>query len=335
MSVAGDSLETIDLVLLGVLNGQWPEFESEVARGLALELAHREAVTEEEVRAEATRFRYEHRLISAAEFRQWLEERRLTTAEVSDVLRRLILRRRFDGLPGPQPDGERTLAVLRAEAFCDGIVSALSQRAIRLLAAAQLASETGDSSGEDPERAGQATSTALRLAALGPSRPGAEEIQQRISFLLSLERSAARLRREVGQPAAVADRIRDHALDWLQLLGARLTFEREGAAREARLLLRDGHTPEEVSERAGTPVLEHRLLVSDAPAGLRGFFASATASEALGPWEQDGRWHVMQVVRKVPPSPEDAATRERAIDELWTEAVERHAVGRTIRHVAL
>ena len=82
-------------------------------------------------------------------------------------------------------------------------------------------------------------------------------------------------------------------------------------------------------------MLEDRLLVRDAPAGLAGFFAAAAAGEVVGPWEQDGHWHVRQVLSKVPPSPEDASARERAIDELWREAVERHAAGRTRRHAAL
>ena len=102
VTVGAESLETIDLVLLGVLDGDWTKFEGEVARGLALDAAHGERVTKDEVRAAATLFRYERGLISAADFRQWLELRGITNGEVSGVLRRLLLRR-----PSSRPSPSR------------------------------------------------------------------------------------------------------------------------------------------------------------------------------------------------------------------------------------
>ncbi len=51
VSVGEDSLQTIDLILLGVLDGRWVEFERDVRWGLALAVAHGDTVTKEVIRA--------------------------------------------------------------------------------------------------------------------------------------------------------------------------------------------------------------------------------------------------------------------------------------------
>jgi hypothetical protein len=347
VSVGEDSLQTIDLVLLGVLSGQWLEFERELRIGLALADAHGDTVTREVIRAEATLFRYERNLISATEFRQWLEVRGLSTGDVSEYLRRLVLRRERRDVSVATTGGDEVAAVIRAETLCDGILAQLMDDAVVLLAAGQMDTEPADlaslepadpasldPTALDPERSARAVLAAGSLDALRGASPGPEELRARVLRLASLEDCARRVRDQT-QASLIANRIRDHALDWLELTGERLTFTREGAAREARLLLRDGETPARVSERAGTPALDHRLLVGQAPAGLTGFFAAAAIGDVVGPWEQDGRWHVMQVLAKQRPSPEQQQFRERATDELYREAVERHAAGRTIRHVAV
>ena len=73
VTVDGQSLDVADLILLGVLTGEWPAFEDRVALGLRLEQTHPDGVDDDQVRAEATAFRYAHGLISAADFRRWLE----------------------------------------------------------------------------------------------------------------------------------------------------------------------------------------------------------------------------------------------------------------------
>lgn len=333
VSVGEDSLQTIDLILLGVLDGRWIEFERELRGGLALADALGETVTREVIRAEATLFRYERNLISAAEFRQWLELRGLSTGDVSEYLRRLVLRRDGQDFSVAATDEDGVAAVIRAETLCDGILAQLMDDAVVLLAAGQMHPGPAEPAALDSERSARAALAAGSLDALRGASAGPDELRARLLRLASLQDCARRLRVQT-QESSIANRIRDHALDWLELTGERLTFTREGAAREARLLLRDGESPARVSERAGTPALEHRLLVGEAPAGLTGFFAAAAIGEVVGPWEQDGRWHVMQVLAKQRPSTEQPQFRERATDELYREAIERHAAGRTTRHVA-
>jgi hypothetical protein len=123
VTVDGESLDVADLILLGVLTGEWPAFEDRVALGLELERAHPDDVPAEEVRREATAFRYAHGLISAADFRAWLEAHQMTVAGLSGVLRRRLLRARHVRSEGPAASEDEVIGVLWAEVFCDGVLA--------------------------------------------------------------------------------------------------------------------------------------------------------------------------------------------------------------------
>jgi hypothetical protein len=154
--------------------------------------------------------------------------------------------------------------------------------------------------------------------------------------VLALQQAHEWLRAEVAEPSAIERRMRQHGLDWLELAGDELCFSGEGAAREARLLITaDGETPAEVSERAEVPVVERRILVDEAPGALGVALAAAAVGEVVGPWEEAGRWRVLHLRAKTPPSPERPWLRERATEELLRERTRRHAAGRTTVHVEL
>jgi hypothetical protein len=339
VTVDGESLDVADLVVLGVLTGDWPEFQDEVARGLGLERAHPDGVGAEEVRAEATAFRYAHGLISAADFRAWLEARELTVGELSDVLRRRLLRR--DGRAGsewcgPPASDEDVVGVLAAEAFCDGVLARLAERGVQWLAAGRLAAPGARVARAGDDRVDARLPSVLRVRDTVLDAFPTAEMRERLSRLLALELSLERLRRDVAEPGALARRMRQHALEWTELAGDELRFTREGAAREARLqLTADGESVATVAERADVPVLDRRLLVGEAPEAHGVSFAAAAVGEVVGPWVQDGRWHVMQVHAKVPPSVENQSLRDRAAEELLAERVGRYTAGRVTRHAQL
>jgi len=306
--VDGESLDVADLIALGVITGEWPAFERAVALGLALERDHPDAVSGDEVRREATAFRYAHGLISAADFRAWLKARELTVGELSGALRRRLLRRQGLAAAGPPVSEEQVIQVLPAEVFCDGVLARLAERGVDCLVAGRLS---------------PSVSTPV---------PPANDQQRRTRMLL-LEQALEWLGREVADPAAVAARMHQHALEWTELIGEELSFVGEGAAREARLQIAvDEERTATVAERAEVAVLDRRVLVGEAPSTQGLPFAAAAVGEVVGPWVQDGRWHVMKVREKVPPSPENRSLRERACDELLRERIARHAAGRTTRH---
>jgi hypothetical protein len=338
VTVERASLDGVDLILLGVITGEWPAFERQVALGLELESAHPDAVDADDVRREATAFRYAHDLISAADFRRWLETRELTVRDVSDVLRRRLLRRQgragaqSEG-PDPAADGEDVIRVLPAEAFCDGVLTRLVERGIAWLAAGQLAPSALT---PDEDRLEEPTRIAPTLHALVGADASAPQVRARLSRLLSFQLALEQLRHELAEPSAIARRLKQHALEWTELIGDELRFMHEGAAREARLqITADGDTVGAVAERAEVAVLDRRLLVDEAPLAPGVSFAAAAVGEVVGPWEEDGRWHVMQLRAKLPPSPDNQSLSARASDELLAERIRRYSAGRVTRHGVL
>lgn len=333
VTVDGDSVDVADLVLIGVLTGEWPAFEQAVALGLALERAHPDVITADEVRGEATAFRYAHRLISAADFRAWLAARELTVRELSDALRRRLLRRRELGADGTVVSDEDIIGVLPAEAYCEGVLARLADCAVDWLVAGQL---VGPMASVEPGQLERAMSLAAGLRA--PLLAGREaiELADRLRRLLGLAQAVEQLAEHVAAPAELARRLRQHALEWTELVGDELRFTREGAAREARLqITADGDSAVMVASRAEVEVNDRRVLVGEAPAAVGVSFAAAAIGEVVGPWEEDGGWYVMHLRAKVPPSPENALLRERAREELLRERISRHAAGRTTRHAEL
>jgi hypothetical protein len=333
VTVDGESLDAVDLVLLGVLTGEWPAFERQVALGLELEAAHPATIGDDEVRREATAFRYAHGLISAADFRGWLRARELTVVDVSAVLRRRLLRRDHPGSSGAPATEESVLRVLPAEALCDGVLARLADEGIDRLVAGQLVADVPP---VEAQRLDRAIASAQEARTPFVAALSAADLQARMSQLLRLGLALDALRRDVAEPSAIRRRMVQHALEWTQLVGDELRFAREGAAREARLqMTADGDSVATVAERAEVPVLDRRLLVGEAPSALGVSFTAAAVGEVVGPWEDDGLWHVLQLRAKVPPSPEDASLSARAVDELLRERIDRHAAGRTARHAEL
>jgi hypothetical protein len=316
-----------------VLTGDWAAFEREVALGLELERDHPDAVADDDVRREATAFRYAHGLISAADFRRWLEARELTVGDLSGVLHRRLLRETGVRAEGPSASDEEVIGVLPPEAFCDGVLARLAGEAIDRLVAGHL---VPGAPAMDDGRIERAVALVPQIRALLTAGLPANELRKRLARLIALDDALERLRGEVATPEAIAARMRQHALEWTQLVGEELRFTREGAAREARLQITDdGDTAQVVAQRAQVSALDRRLLVGEAPAAVGVSLAAAALGEVVGPWEEDGQWHVMKVRAKVPPSADDRSLSERASDELLRERIARHAAGRTTRHAPL
>ncbi len=335
MTVDGDTLDVADVILLGMLSGEWAAFERQVELGLALEHGQPEAVTKDEVRREATGFRYAHGLISAADFLRWLEDRGMSVDELSQVLRRRLLRQRHEAPAGAPAAAEEIGSVLAGEAYCDGILGRLTELGVSRLVAGRLAGPAVPA-GLASERLEQALAVAQGVRAPGIAELGEEQLRRRLERLIAFELALVALRDAVADQRSVARRIQDHALDWLELRGDELSFAREGAAREARLLIvADGQSAETVAARAGTAVTERSLLIDEAPAEMGGAFAATAAGEVIGPWREDGAWHVMQLREKVAPSAHHDALRARAIEELLADRIGRYAAGRTTRNAQL
>ena len=282
------TLAVADLIEIGRLSGTWPAFVVATQAGLALD----RDVPTEDLRAAATAFRYERGLLAAADFRRWLDEARLTSADLAGVLRRTLLRERHEW-PDTEPDIE---PVLWAELICTGTMATLVREATDRLAAAH----------------------ALQLKGPDP-----------LGLHAALEEFAAR----VADADEVERRLAQHRIDWLRVTGDEAAFAHEGAAREARLLVREGEPLADVARLAGVAATARERLIEVAPPVVAGKLAAAVPGELVGPWEQDGEWRLVVVTAKTPPRAEDAELRERATRELLDEALARLSAGQLRRHV--
>lgn len=320
-----------DLVLLGVLTGAWTRFTDAVRRGLALAGQPDDSVSASDVRAAATAFRYARGLVSAAEFTTWLRERELTLSELSDALTRQLYEERADADGGGRADDHDLAPVLRVEAFCRGTLDQLAGAATDRLAAAD---RLGDRAPVEPDRARvhAALQHALGETAAGLPSFGEAELRRRLERLVALDQALAQLRESVASPQEVSQCLASHRLDWLRCSGDELAVTEIGAAREARLLVRDdGLGLAAVAERAGAPIRSHSAYVEDLPAEATAAFAAAAPGEVVGPWLQDAHWHVLVLKEKTPPTVADATLQQRAIDELLAVVLERHQAGRSER----
>jgi len=320
-----------DLVLLGILTGAWTRFTDDVRRGLALAGRPDEAVSSPDVRAAATAFRYARGLVSAAEFTTWLRERALTLTELSDALTRQLHEERAGDDAGDRAGDAELAAVLRVEAFCRGTLDWLASAATDRLAAADRLGQRAPAA-PDPERVQAALRDALGQTAAGLPEFGEAELRRRLERLVAVDAALAQLREEVASPEEVGQCLASHRLDWLRCSGDELAVAELGAAREARLLVRDdGLALDAVAERAGTPLQSRSAYLEDLPPEAVAAFAAAAPGEVVGPWLQDARWHVLVLKEKTAPTAADATLRRRAAEELLEVVLERHKAGRSER----
>lgn len=329
--VEEEQVDVCDLVLLGILTGAWPSFTERVRVGLALAEDAPDAIEAAEVRAAATAFRYAHGLVSAAEFTAWLRERELTLDQLSAALVRRLLSERAVDDPGRRAGDDALAGAVRVEALVGGVLDGLADAATDRLAAA-------DRLGErtivrpDPERVAPALAAALGDAACGLPAFGEHELRTRLERLAALDDALEQLRDEVASPQAIEHCMAAHRLDWLRLRGEELALAELGAAREARLLVReDGLSLAEVAERAGAAPRARTVYLQDVPADATAAFAAAAPGEVVGPWLQDERWRVLVLADKTPPTGADAELARRAAAELLEGVLERHRAGRSGR----
>ncbi len=329
--VQSELVDVCDLVLLGILTGAWERFTDGVRRGLALTGDAPGAVTAADVRAAATTFRYAHGLVSAAEFTTWLRERELTLGDLSAALARRVTEEREQTDVGERAGDAELASVLRVEAYCRGALQALAEAAIDRLAAADRLGERAPGR-PPPERVEAGLAGALGEEAAGLRTFGEADLRRRLERLAALDDALWQLRDEIATPEAIDHCLAGHRLDWLRLRGEELVLAELGAAREARLLVReDGLSLGEVAERAGTVPRERSVYLEDVPDDATAAFAAAAPGEVVGPWQQDAGWRVLVLGDKVPPSAEDTVLAQRATDELLHGILERHRAGRSER----
>jgi hypothetical protein len=337
LSFGGERHDVADLVLVGLITCEWQALKQLAARGLGLEADRAGHVGPEELERALTAFRYDRRLIAAADLRGWLSERSLQLADLEGVVRRRLLRARFEGAACPPATDASIAMVIRAEAMCSG---ALTRWASELRAwhagcnwVAQKAA--GGSPAGDPAAVEEVVAAALADATSGLQALGPAELRRRAERLTALNAGYLRFRETAVAESAVDARLAEHRLEWTVVRGSELSFELEGAARETRLrVVHDGGTLAQVARMLGLEAARREVELASAPAELAAGLLAAREGDLVGPWCEGGRWRVLEVGGRFEPE-RDGRVRARARAELLGELVERFSAGRADHLAAL
>jgi hypothetical protein len=324
-----------DLVLVGLLCGEWQELEARVAHGLELQSRSIAPLRPGELEQALVAFRYERRLIAAADLVQWLRERSLTLQDVEDVLRRRLLRERRIGedrlFGGRARSGAALASALGAEAICDGTLSRCAHELRGWYAGGAVVAEHAPDTHPAPidsEAAAQLVSAALAATAAGLGSLDAADLRRRADRLIELRSAFERFRELAVSEHAVDERLAERRVDWTVVTGSEMCFAREGAARETRLaVVHDGHALATLADRLGVSSSWRELEVGRAAGGIQADLLAAREGDLVGPWCEDEQWRVFEVAGRFEPD-RLAANRARARDELLSELVERSAAGR-------
>ena len=304
--VENERVDVCDLVLLGILTGAWGRFTDGVRRSLALARDAPEAVTAADVRAAATAFRYARGLVSAAEFTGLAARARADP-------RSAVRRARAPAGRGARAAGRRRAGRRRrprgrpaGRGVLPRSARGARRRRRRIGSPPPTGSATAPPSGRGPSAWRRPSPTRSATTPSGLPTLGADELRRRLQRLAALDDALWQLRGEIASPEAIDHCLAGHRLDWLRLRGEELALAELGAAREARLLVReDGLSLGEVAERAGTVPRERSVYLEDVPEDATAAFAAAAPGEVVGPWLQDARWRVLVLREKVAPSAGD------------------------------
>ncbi len=324
--------DVADLVLAGLITGEWQALQDLVARGLGLEAARAGRVDGGDLERALAAFRYERRLIAAADLLGWLSERSLRLADLEGVLRRRLLRTRFEGVLCPAATDASVAMVMRAEAMCAGTLARCAEDLRAWHAGCDWLAETavGGSPAGDSAAVEDLVAAALAGITSGLPAVGCAALRRRAERLAALKAGYVRFQAVAVTEGAVDARLAEHRLDWRVVTGNELSFELEGAARETRLrVVHDGGTLGQVAEMVGLDPVRRELELGSAPAELGTELLVARDGDLVGPWCEGGRWRVLEVDGRLEPEQAgDGPIRERAREELLGELVERVSAGK-------
>lgn len=318
--------DVADLVLVGLLTGEWQALEDRTRRGIGLEVRRSERPGAEGLANALAEFRYERRLIAATELEAWLAARSMRLGEVEAVLCRRWLCARFAGERSEPVAPERAAEVMRAHALCDDTLSRCAET-LRAWLAAGLSDVRPEM---DPGRVEEVVAAALASVPSQLAGLGRRELQRRTARLVALEGSHARFRKVAISSEAIDARVAERRLEWTVVTGIELSFEREGAALETRLrVLHDSEALAHVAGTLGMAPVRRAVELGDAPPGLGAALLAAREGDLVGPWSEQQRWRVLEIDGhfRAEEAPDDTL-RERARNELLSELVERLAAGK-------
>ncbi len=321
----GEAYDWADAAFGWACRGEWLALEANLLEGLACEQRldpGANAVSQEELNAAATQFRYARSLISADETQAWLDAHGLDHDDWFRFLHRSELRRRSQ-ISGGVTRGplQATDGQFDGEVWIEAICSGALPQACRDLADRAALSAAG-AIAKDAQQVREAIKRLHRGigdASVWSTLLGRGDRAERIA---GLEVSFEAAREQSPTRQSLESCIATHNLDWIRIDTQALHFERREMALEACLRVReDGDDLTAVALDAKRSVEHREFFVEELPDTQRARFTAAKAGELLGPLEIDGNFDVYQIDAKTLPdlrAPEIAA---RAHSRVWLDRV--------------
>lgn len=327
--------------MAAMARGEWAAFERRLAEGLAClaRAAADEAWPADEVIEEAgDAFRYDRDLIAGSDMTAWLESAGLSTADWTQFLKRDVLRRLWaehaeDVLERFAPSPRQFESAAVAEGICSGLFDTF-ERAFSGRVAAVFEIDP-DRLHNAPHRRSALEAPAARLArqhAHWFSMREEAETRARLEAVLDLEQSFAALSERLVSNERLRDLVEENRLAWIAVELDTISFPTEDAAREAVLCVReDGLSIHDVAGLSRQSVRRTNEFLEDVSKDYRDHLVSTEPSRVLGPLAVAGRFEVIAVVGRTPPTLDTPRVAARARQAALEGAIRRAARERVRR----
>lgn len=336
-----------DVILAGLLWGDWTALQERVRRGLAclarlddLDEDDDDALDEADVETAAAEFRYARDLVAAADLEAWLERRGLSVEAWLDFIRRgLLIERWADDLEEIREEYELDEDEVAAAVVCDALCGGLAaELAGRLAARAAIHARGVD----DPDAAAAGADTGesmtvpddvLKRALPDLPRPACRE---RLRALAELEAGWRRFTERLATPEALRALVTSRRLDWVRVVMQGVLTPDEDVAREIASCVRVDRRPiDEVAEEAGQRAETIEWWLDEVEGPLRDALVGAQAGDVIGPLLFKEHQFVFVVDAKRLPAEDDPAVQARAEQALLARTVDREVANRVTWHGTL
>jgi len=336
-----------DVVLAGLLWGDWMALEERVRSGLAclarlddLDEDDDDALDEADVETAAAEFRYARDLVAAADLEAWLERRGLSVEAWLDFIRRgLLIERWADDLEEIgeeyELDDDEVAAAVVCDALCGGLATDLAARLAARAAIHARGSEDANTTALDRD-AGELPTVpddVLERSLPDLPRPACRE---RLRALAGLEGGWRQFTERVATPEALRALIASRRLDWVRVVMQGVLAADEDVAREIASCVRVDRRPiDEVAEEAGQRAETLEWWLDEVEGPLRDALAGARAGDVVGPLPFKDHQLVFVVDAKRLPAEDDPAVKARAEQALLARTVDREVANRVTWHGTL
>jgi hypothetical protein len=304
-SIGSDELGALDAILAADLRGELAEPVAELKKGLAaLERlgAKGEPIGESALQDAVDGWRSSHGLESAEETEAWLAAREIEIDDVAAFLERRIAAKREPFALGDDVDPDDISSALYASLVSSGAFDALLVALARRAAAYAVWVEGG-------KKAPDPAAVAERAAQFMPSLLARHARHERLAEMESVFDLGVRASLD---PERLARAVEAARLDLLRLDFVSVSFETLDAAREAVFCVEDDHEDiARVARRAGASLTHRLAFAGELDEAVRGALLSTRASRLAGPFEEGGRFVLLELARKIEPLPEDPEVRAR------------------------